>query len=289
MEYSNGTNSDKSGEALKDQRFHMLEDIARELAGDVVFPTNFDAVVALRKILQDPQLSIQDLTQALALEPLISAKLIHRANMQGGNNKTIADLQTAIKTLGLKTVRNCAMSIVMAQLLRSKGMAELSGMANALWEHSIRSAAAARVIAANCTRLNPEEAMLAGMIHDLGGFYMLYRAAQYDELRHRPDSIRFLMINWHESIGISLLNALGLPEAIIVATEDHDHPRSPPLPPKTLRDVVYIANILAGGHFEWLMQEQPKYIADLEPIKTEFAYLQPEIDELVQEMQRCFS
>lgn len=289
MENRNGVDSDKSGGALNDQRFHMLEDIASELAGDVVFPTSFDAVVALRRILQDPKLSVEGLSQALALEPLISAKLIHRANMQGGDGKTIADLQTAIKTLGLKTVRNCAMSIVMAQLLRSKGMAELSGMANALWEHSIRSAAAARVIAANCTRLNPEEAMLAGMIHDLGGFYMLYRAAQYDELRQRPDSIRFLMINWHESIGISLLNALGLPEEIIAATEDHDHPRPLPLPPKTLRDVVYIANLLAGGHFEWLMQEQPQYIADLEPLEAAFAHLKPEIDELVRDMQGCFS
>lgn len=225
MEKSNGADCDKSGTALKDQRFHILEDIARELAGDVVFPTNFDAVVALRRILQDPQLSVEGLTQALALEPLISAKLIHRANMRVGDGKTIADLQAAIKTLGLKAVRSCAMSIVMAQLLRSKGMAELSGMANALWEHSIRSAAAACcIIAANCTRINPEEAMLAGMIHDLGGFYILYRAAQYDELRHHPDSIRFLMINWHESIGISLLNALGLPEEIIAATEDHDPP-----------------------------------------------------------------
>lgn len=290
MASGNTMDHDKSGAALNDQRFHMLEDIARELsAGDLVFPTNFDAVIALRKILQDPQLSIGDLSHALALEPLISAKLIQRANRQAGQDKQIVDLQTAIAALGLKTARNCAMSIVMAQLLGARGMAELSGMANALWEHSIRSAATARVIAARCTRINPDEAMLAGMVHDLGAFYMLYRAAQYEELRQRPESIRFLMIDWHESIGIALLNALGLPEGIVAATEDHDHPRPPPLPPRNLRDIVYIANLLAGSHFESPLDDDLPNTRETAPLVTAFAHLKPEIDALVLEMRSCFS
>ena len=280
---------DKSGPALNDQRFRMLADIAHELSGDVVFPTNFDAVIALRKILQNPQLTIADLTHALALEPLISAKLIHRANLGGDHEKKIVDLQTAIEALGLKTARSCAMSIAMAQLLGAKGMAELSDMANALWEHSIRSAASARVIAARCTRINPDEAMLAGMIHDLGAFYMLYRAAQYEELRQRPDSIRFLMTEWHESIGIALLNSLGLPEEIIAATEDHDHPRPPPLPPRSLRDIVYIANLLAGSHFELPALDDLQHTRAVEPFATAFAHLQPEIDALLGEMRSCFA
>lgn len=289
MTSDHGMDCDKSGAALKDQRFQMLEDIACELSGDVVFPTNFDAVVALRKILQNPQLTISDLTHALALDPLISAKLIHRANMSDLAGMNIVDLHTAIETLGLKTARSCAMSIAMAQLLGAKGMAELSGMADALWEHSIRAAAAARVIAACCTRINPDEAMLAGMIHDLGGFYMLYRAAQYEELRHRPDSIRFLMTEWHESIGIALLNSLGLPEEIIAATEDHDHPRPPPLPPRSLRDIVYIANLLAGSHFELPLLDDRQHRRDVAPFESAFAHLKPEIDALVQEMRSCFA
>lgn len=286
---STAEDRDKSGDALKAQRFKMLADIAAELAGDIVFPTSFDAVLGLRKILQDPQSSASDLAHALSLEPLISAKLIHLANLHGPNGQPIVDLQHAIDALGLKRVRSSALSIVMAQMLSAKGMAEFSGMTSALWDHSIRSAAAARVIAARCTRLNPEEAMLAGMIHDLGAFYMLYRASKYEELRHRPDTIKYLIVHWHESIGISLLNALGLPEEIVVATEDHDHPRPAPLQPRTLRDVVYIANLLAGGHFEWLMQDQPKYILDIEPIEAAFAHLKPEIDTLTLEMRASLS
>ena len=50
-----GTHTDnKTGDDLKAQRFQMLEDIAKELSGEVVFPTYFDAVLRLRKVLQDP-------------------------------------------------------------------------------------------------------------------------------------------------------------------------------------------------------------------------------------------
>ena len=75
-----GDNLDKKGDALKAHRFRMLEDIAKELSGDVVFPTYFDAVLRLRKVLQDPDQSISGIAAAVLIEPLISAKLLHLAN-----------------------------------------------------------------------------------------------------------------------------------------------------------------------------------------------------------------
>ena len=72
-----GTHTDnKTGDDLKAQRFQMLEDIAKELSGEVVFPTYFDAVLRLRKVLQDPNETIGGIATAVSLEPLISAKLL---------------------------------------------------------------------------------------------------------------------------------------------------------------------------------------------------------------------
>jgi HD-like signal output (HDOD) protein len=282
---------DKKGDSLKAQRFQMLEDIAKELAGEVVFPTYFDAVLRLRKMLQDPNQSIAGIAAAVSVEPLISAKLLHLANSVAFNpaGQQVVDLKSAITRLGLNAVRTAALSIVMAQLLRAKGMAEFSELTHALWDHSIKTAAAARVIAKTVPRLNPDEAMLAGLIHDLGAFYMLYRATQYEELRHRPDSVKYLIVQWHESIGVSLLDALGLPEEIVNATVDHDHLRPTPSPIRSLSDVIYVANMLAGGHFEWLMQDQPDSPAELAILDEKYGYLMPDIDELVVEMRAAFA
>lgn len=282
---------DKTGDALKAQRFQMLEDIANELAGEVVFPTYFDAILRLRKVLHDPDQPLSAIAGAIAIEPLISAKLLQLANSAAFNpaGHEVVDLQSAIARLGINTVRSAATAIVMTQLLRAKGMAEFSKLTEMLWDHSIRTAAAARVIARRMTRINPEEAMLAGLIHDLGAFYMLYRATQYEELRHRPDSVKYLIIQWHESIGVSLLGALGLPEEIIRATEEHDHLRPPPAPPRTLTDIVYVANMLAGGHFEWTMQGSPIPAKEMAALDAIYGELKPEIETQLAEMRSCFS
>jgi HD-like signal output (HDOD) protein len=279
------------GADLKAQRFQMLEDIAVELAGEVVFPTHFDAMLHLRKALQDPNHSIASIVKIISLDPLISAKVLHLANSVAFNpsSSPVKDLNAAINRIGINAVRSAAMSIAIAQMLRAKGMEDFSDISEQLWEHSVRTAAAARVIAKNASSLNPEEAMLAGLIHDLGAFYMLYRATQYEDLRGRPDSLRYLIINWHESIGVSLLNALGLPEEIVEASVDHDHPRPSPAPIRTYRDVVYIANMLAGGHFEWLMQEMPSDPSLISDLEEQYAELLPEIDQLASEMHGNFS
>lgn len=281
---------DKIGEALKAQRFRMLEDIAKELSGEVVFPTYFDAVLRLRKALQDPALSIGDIAQAVSLEPLISAKLLRLANsiIYNPAGHEVVDLKSAISRLGLNAVRTAALSIVMTQLIRAKGMADFSEHTELLWEHSIQTSAAAKIIARQMSRLNPDEAMLAGLIHDLGAFYMLYRASQYEELRQRPESMKYLIIQWHESIGISLFNALGLPEEIINATIDHDQIRPAPTAIRTLADVIYVANMLSNGHFEWIMQDQPSLPEELAELEEKFGHLRPEITALTEEMRSSF-
>ena len=287
-----GTHTDnKTGDDLKAQRFQMLEDIAKELSGEVVFPTYFDAVLRLRKVLQDPNETIGGIATAVSLEPLISAKLLHLANSVAFNpqGNQVVDLKSAVSRLGLNAVRSAALSIVMAQLLRAKGMASFADLTHKLWEHSIHTAAAARVLAREHTRFNADEAMLAGLIHDLGAFYMLYRATQYEELRERPDTVRYLIVQWHESIGISLLNALGLPEEIVNATEDHDRLRPAPETLRSLSDVIYVANMLSGGHFEWLMQDLGSTPDELDELSRRYGYLQPEIDSLYEEIKHSLS
>src|SRR6185369_16799685 len=130
---------------------------------------------------------------------------------------------------------------------------------------------------------------LAGLVHDLGAFYMLYRAAHYPELRARPDTMKHLIMQWHESIGVSLLSALGMSEEIVNATIDHDQPRSAPVIVRTLADIVYVGNVLAGAHLEWLHQEIDPDAGELAAVCQDFADLMPEIEADTREMQAVFA
>ena len=292
MNIKNQNPSDvKVGEALKAQRFQMLEDIAHELAGNVVFPTSFDAALRLRKALQNADLPVVQMARIVSLEPLVATKLMTMANsaMYSPDGVPAKGLQAVIQRLGVDLVRTTALGIAMGQLMRSKEMAGFSDLAKALWDHSLRAAAAARVLARTHTKIPPDEALLAGLVHDLGAFYMLYRATRYPELRARPDTLKFLIISWHESIGVSLLNALGMSDEVVEATVDHDQPRALPEAIKNLSDIVYLGNILAGTHLEWSGECTDDARDIVESAKRCYADLLPEIEKDVLAMQAVFA
>lgn len=238
--------------------FRILEDIAQDLSGEVNFPTCMDAAIMVRNTLKDPEASLEQVARAVSVEPLIASKLLKMANSVRYNpsGKIISDARAAINRLGFEVVRTTSLAVAMDQMLKSKHLSHFDSMARLTWEHSLSVAAIAQVLARRLGRVNPDEAMLAGMVHDIGIFYLLYRAAEYPEYRDQPDAVLNLVVGWHESIGESLLHVLGLPPHIVEATRDHDHLRNSDNP-CSLGDVLYFANLLAGGNFEWLPGLQP--------------------------------
>ena len=281
---------DKSGEALKQQRFQMLADIAEELRGDVVFPTCFDVSLRLRQVLADEDASIDRIVSLIVADPLIPVRLLRVANSVACNpsGKEVRDVKSAISRLGLKAVRNIALATAMKQLLRSRDIVQFQDFADELWKHSLQSASAAHVIAARLSRLNPDEALFAGLIHDLGAFYMLYRAVQYSELRARPETVKYLVAQWHESIGVSLVEALEVPQDIADAIRDHDQPRPLPEQPRNLADVVFVANILAGGGIEMMLQKGSDDVVPNFPPDSPYLALSDDIEAHAREMRATF-
>ena len=96
-------------------------------------------------------------------------------------------------------------------------------------------------------------------------------------------------MQWHESIGVTLLNALGLPDEIVDSTIDHDQPRTTPTALRTLSDVVYVANVLACAHFDWLYPDFDPERGDIGLVRSSFADILPEIENDAQEMMAVFS
>jgi HD-like signal output (HDOD) protein len=248
------------GKELSEHRFELLQEIATELSSETTFPTSFDLLLSLRKALRDPDKTIDQISSIISIEPLIPLRLIHLANaVMYNRGQEIKDAKSAIQRLGLNVVRTVAMAIAMSQLLRSKDMVIFGDLPHKLWTHCLHSACAAYVISKRVARLNPEEAMLAGLVHDLGAFYLLYRFSQDEELRIRPDTTRHLVARWHESISYTLLVALGVPQEIAESTIDHDVLRPMPSVPLNLSEVVYVSNMLAGGMSDWLdFDEDPE-------------------------------
>jgi putative nucleotidyltransferase with HDIG domain len=237
--------------------FRILEDIARELSGDINFPTCMDAALLVRDTLKDPLTNLERVVQVVGVEPLISSKLLRLANSVTYNpsGKAISDLGTALGRIGFDSVRTISLAVAMEQMLKSRNLAEYESISHNAWEHSLHVAAIARVLARRIGRINPDEAMMAGLVHDIGVFYLLYRATEYPEYKQNREAMLELLIGWHEGVGESLVHALGLPDRITDAVRDHDHLHNVETP-CTIKDVLYFANLLAEGDHEWTARPQ---------------------------------
>lgn len=256
--------------------FRILEDIARDLSGEqICFPTFLDITFQVRTALKKPDLTIEQLAKLVSAEPLMSTKVIRLANSAAINRsgKTIVDLNSAITRVGMEAVRNVAFAVAMEQLLRSKKMAPFQELSQRLWEHTIQVAALCRVLARRLTKINPDEAMFAGLVHDIGVFYLLSRAVEFPDLIADPAELNQLLAEWHAEIGRALLAAIGLPEALLIVVQNHEQKLAVEAV-KTLEDVLFVANQLAN------LEPGCQYPASPEPVAIDVIAKLFEADEL---------
>ncbi len=237
----------------KENSFRILEDIARDLSGnEITFPTFLDVTFQIRGALKNPNLTVDQLSVLVGAEPLMSTKVIRLANSAALNatGRTIADVKSAITRVGMEAVRTISFAVAMEQLLGSKKMAPFEWISKRLWEHTIHVAALCRVLARKVGRINPDEAMFSGLVHDIGVFYLLSRATNFPDLIENREELYELLAHWHDNIGHALLAAMGLGEELLGAVLEHEVERQITAV-KTLADVLFVANKLANLQTSW--------------------------------------
>ena len=230
-----------------DPSFRFLQDIARDLAaGDASFPTFAAATMQVRAALDEPNVDADRLARVIAREPLVAARVVRLANSAAINTsgKAIADVRSAVIRVGHSAVRTIAVTVAYDQLRADRGLTQYRPKMETAWRHSVQVAALSYVIATRLTRIPADEALFAGIVHDIGYFYLLSRAPQYPEIGSESDALDGILREWHASIGQAVLHSYGLPEAVMDAVGEHEA-ATPRMPPRNIGDVVRLANLVA--------------------------------------------
>lgn len=264
--------------------FKILEDIAKDLSGDeITFPTFLDITFQVRTALKDPNLSVEMLSKLIGAEPLMSTKIIRMANSVALNpsGREIADVKNAIIRVGMEAVRTVSFAVAMEQLLKSKQMHAFEGISKKLWEHTSHVAALCRVLARKIAKINGDEAMFAGLVHDIGVFYLLSRAANFPEMVNDKVELHGLLVGWHDNIGHALLSALGSPESVLVAVQEHETDREIK-DLKSLSDVLYVANKIANRTSSW---RDPELDGEVDTAILDDIFDAETLSEIVEESQ----
>lgn len=226
-------------------RLEAFRTIASQVhRGDLVFPTNVNASLKIQRTLDDPTCHLEAAAKLIAGEPLLSARTVAMANSVAYNRSgaEITNVRNAVMRMGFGTLRSLAMSLVMRQFGSQIKNPEVRAKADQLWEHTAHVAALSQVIARRVTKVDPETAMFAGIIHDIGGFYLLSRSDEFPGLLDGDHEA------WAEYgqmlIGRGVFKALEIPDSVVAAVEVHWH-GSGALPPVLLGDVLQLAKNLA--------------------------------------------
>lgn len=209
-----------------------------------MFPTGAQVALKLRQSLDDPDCSINIAARLIQAEPLLAARVIAIANsvVYNRSGDEIADVEIAVMRLGFNVVRSLAMALVTRQMAGLSTDQKHRDLVNKLWEHTAHVASLAQVIARHVTLQNPETAMFAGIIHEIGGFYMLSRACDF------PGLLEGDFTEWLEfgevEVGRAVLKKLAVPESVVAEMEMF-WGGFLAMPPVTMADTLLLAEQLA--------------------------------------------
>lgn len=182
----------------------------------------------LKAMLDSDEADARKVSQLIETEPAMAASVMRVANSTAfGGLRAVTELPQAIARLGMKQVS----SIVTALALKGHFVDESKekrARLQALWDHSIGSAFSARQIATKIQE-DPDQAFLAGLLHDVGQLLVLKAV---DHLEADPafetpitDTVRDeLMDGMHPELGHDALTNWKLPEPVCLAARHHEDP-----------------------------------------------------------------
>ena len=232
-------------------RHEALKKIALEVqSGALHFPTHAQAGFKLKQALDDPDCHVDAAARLVQADPLLAAQIVAIANSVAYNpsGREILDVKTAVSRLGFSTLRSIVMARVTRQIAGTSASPEVQQMTAQLWEHTTHVAALARVIAKRITGQTPEVAFFAGIVHEVGGFYLLARSADWPHLLDpvavgsgdTVDEAREV----EQGVCAAVLKRLEVPSAIVEAIEEYGRGYLA-MPPRTLADTLMLADYLA--------------------------------------------
>ncbi|MCH8621433.1 HDOD domain-containing protein [Undibacterium sp. TS12] len=224
--------------------------VAQASKGDLVFPTNVNASLKIQQALDDPDCGIETAAKLVMTEPLMSARVVAIANSVAYNRfgGGVTNIRTAITILGFNTLRSVTAAVVMRQLSAAVSDKAIRAKMDALWRHSAYVAALAHLIARKVSKVDAETALFAGIVHEVGGFYLLSRAQEFPALLEMtgPDAPADPLAETDETfIGRAVLNKLLVPKRVVSAVEALWYGMRV-MPPETLGDTLLLANELAA-------------------------------------------
>jgi HD-like signal output (HDOD) protein len=214
---SEGRPSVSADQGIPTEIFAALE------ADQLDLPTLPDMAIKIRESLENPNISVEKLIHILSTDPVVTVHIIKAANSSVFHNgRKVDNLRDAISRLGYRLLYSMVMNITLTKLFQAENLL-IDRALRKLWQHSREVAANCYVLAEQKKHLQPEVAMLVGLVHDIGALPLYLYA---DRLRSHLDqaTLEELISDYAATIGPKLLRSWNFPDLLVDIVAAHENP-----------------------------------------------------------------
>jgi HD-like signal output (HDOD) protein len=215
--------------------------VAQAERGEITFPTSVNSVLRLQLALEDPDCHLEDAIRLVLGEPQLAARTVALANTAAfsGGAAPVTNVRAAVTRLGYRRLQALVAALVVRQFGSRIVDPQLRSKAAQLWEHSAYVAVLAQEFARRVTFINADTALFAGIVHEVGGLYLLSRADEFPGLLDADPE------NWAELcedvVSREVMKKLAIPEPVAEAVVGLRGAWLN-MPPTTLLDTLVLAN-----------------------------------------------
>ncbi len=214
----------EAASAQTDEKFTLVQQLAKDLSkGNLELPSFPDIALRVRKALDDEMATTDQIVKILGAEPVLAAKILAISNSAAlrPSADAITDLPMAVNRVGRNMVRTAAMSFAMEQTKKGYKLAASKELLEKLWSECAYVAALCYILTKKYTSLNPDEALLIGLMHGIGKLYILGRAEDHPEMFANEDELTSIMAEWHGNIGSAIVDKWGFAEYVSAAIANY--------------------------------------------------------------------
>lgn len=232
------------GHAAALQENRVYQTLRAELKADrLVVPSLPEIALRIKKAVESETANVSKVARIVSADPAMTAKLIKAANgpLYRGN-VTIDNCQAAIVRIGMNTTKQLVISFALHDLFRINNP-ELKRRVQETWRHSTEVGAISMVLAKLTEHLDPEQALLAGLLHDIGVVPILCAVQNDSTLIADTAALNQAIAELRGEVGAMILRRWGFHESLAQAALMADEWNYDSGPGADYADLVILAQL----------------------------------------------
>ncbi len=224
------------------------------MENDLVLPSLPDMAIRIRQVANDENVAVEDIARIIQADASTAAYCISIANnVAFAATAKVNNVLDAVVRMGITPTRDLVVAYTIRSLFAGTDVQSKKLMREA-WKHSCRIAALSYIIARDVGRLNPERALLAGLLHDIGVTVLINKVQAYPRLLNDVVEFNRLCNELSAQIGAMVLRSWKFTDVFVNAALEAEHFTKPASDRLDLADVVMLAHVHDRKPAPWSMQ-----------------------------------